>query len=69
MRWHDEENRITPLPELRESRPAIFNDLAGAAIFLGDKANEYILAALGKPFYHFERKGDRGRLVRLVGSL
>ncbi|WNJ97894.1 RHS repeat-associated core domain-containing protein [Vibrio ruber] len=63
--WRNEENRMIPLPEPTESRPEIFNNLAGAAIFLGSKSGEYVLAAPGKPFYHFERQGDTARLVRL----
>ncbi|MFL7026819.1 RHS repeat-associated core domain-containing protein [Enterovibrio norvegicus] len=60
--WKDAEGKRTELPEPNKSRPAIYNDLAGAAVFLGEKPNEYVLAQAGQPFHHFSRKGSTARL-------
>ena len=53
--WTDQENRQTRFPQPSAQRPAIINSLAKAAIYLGDKDNELILAQAGKNsrFYHF----------------
>ncbi|RQW63623.1 RHS repeat-associated core domain-containing protein [Vibrio viridaestus] len=60
--WHDDENKVTTLPEPTEQSPEIYNDLASSAIFLGTEEGEFILASAGKPFLHFKRDGDIGRL-------
>lgn len=55
--WTDHENRQITLPLPTEQCPAYTNNLAGAAIYLGSKDNEYILVQVGeqKNFYHFAR--------------
>ncbi|PSW70860.1 RHS repeat protein [Photobacterium kishitanii] len=63
--WKDAEGKRTQLPEPTESRPEIYNDLAEAAVFLGEKENEYVLAQSGQPFHHFTRKGDTAQLTAL----
>ncbi|EOD78298.1 Rhs family protein [Grimontia indica] len=63
--WKDAEGKRTQLPEPTESRPEIYNDLAGAAVFLGEKENEYVLAQAGQPFHHFTRRGNTAQLTGL----
>ncbi|AZS49737.1 RHS repeat protein [Entomomonas moraniae] len=55
--WTDHENRQITLPLPTEQCPAYTNNLAGAAIYLGNKDNEYILVQAGeqKNIYHFAR--------------
>ncbi len=50
--WTDHENRSIALPLPSSSRPAITNSLAEAAIYLGDKPEELVLAQASR-FYHF----------------
>ncbi|WP_405595973.1 RHS repeat-associated core domain-containing protein [Pseudomonas sp. 2024-64] len=54
--WTDHENRQTRFPRPTAQRPAITNSLARAAIYLGEKDGELILAQAGKTrrFYHFQ---------------
>ncbi|MBD1559843.1 RHS repeat protein [Vibrio sp. S9_S30] len=63
--WLDAENKRTELPEPTTQLPEIYNDLAGAAVFLGQEDGEYILAQAGSPFYHFKRQGNSARLSTL----
>ncbi|MGH8330138.1 MAG: DUF6531 domain-containing protein, partial [Pseudomonas sp.] len=53
--WIDHENRRTAFPLPNRERPAIHNSLSRAAIYLGDKPEELILAQAGEDarFYHF----------------
>ncbi len=53
--WIDHENRRTRFPRPSAERPAIHNSLSRAAIYLGDDADELILAQAGEAtrFYHF----------------
>ncbi|MGF6153576.1 RHS repeat-associated core domain-containing protein [Pseudomonas fluorescens] len=53
--WIDHENRRTRFPGPSTERPAIHNSLSRAAIYLGDDADELILAQAGETtrFYHF----------------
>ncbi|SDS12681.1 RHS repeat-associated core domain-containing protein [Pseudomonas prosekii] len=53
--WIDHENRRTPFPLPNIERPAIHNSLSRAAIYLGDNAQELIVAMAGEAprFYHF----------------
>ncbi|WP_339480709.1 DUF6531 domain-containing protein, partial [Pseudomonas fluorescens] len=73
--WVDHENRRTRFPLPSVERPAIHNSLSRAAIFLGDKPEELILALAGDAarFYHFragrltavsDAYGNRLRIVR-----
>ncbi|WP_353631449.1 RHS repeat-associated core domain-containing protein [Pseudomonas canadensis] len=50
--WTDHENRSTALPLPSDSRPAITNSLAEAAIYLGSLPDELVLAQSSR-FYHF----------------
>ena len=50
--WTDHENRSTTLPLPTDSRPAITNSLAEAAIYLGSAPDELVLAQASR-FYHF----------------
>ena len=50
--WIDHENRSTTLPLPSNSRPAITNSLAEAAIYLGSLPDELVLSQ-GARFYHF----------------
>ena len=50
--WADHENRPIALPLPSASRPAITNSLAEAAIYLGEKPDEWVLAQASR-FYHF----------------
>ncbi|UOP13896.1 RHS repeat-associated core domain-containing protein [Pseudomonas palleroniana] len=50
--WTDHENRSTEFPLPTESRPAITNSLAEAAIYLGSSPDELVLAQASR-FYHF----------------
>ncbi|WP_145977704.1 DUF6531 domain-containing protein, partial [Pseudomonas palleroniana] len=50
--WTDHENRCTEFPLPTESRPAITNSLAEAAIYLGALPDELVLAQASR-FYHF----------------
>ncbi|WP_138762728.1 RNase A-like domain-containing protein [Pseudomonas lactis] len=50
--WTDHENRSTTLPLPTDSRPAITNSLAEAAIYLGSAPGELVLAQASR-FYHF----------------
>ncbi|MFQ6595211.1 MULTISPECIES: RHS repeat-associated core domain-containing protein [Pseudomonas] len=50
--WTDHENRCTEFPLPTESRPAITNSLAEAAIYLGSSPDELVLAQASR-FYHF----------------
>ncbi|MCF5725761.1 type IV secretion protein Rhs, partial [Pseudomonas syringae] len=50
--WTDHENRSIALPLPSSSRPAITNSLAEAAIYLGEKPDELVLAQASR-FYHF----------------
>ncbi|MGY2681274.1 RHS repeat-associated core domain-containing protein [Pseudomonas tolaasii] len=50
--WTDHENRITELPLPTDSRPAVTNSLAEAAIYLGSSPDELVLAQDSR-FYHF----------------
>ncbi|MCF5835861.1 type IV secretion protein Rhs, partial [Pseudomonas sp. PA-1-6A] len=50
--WTDHENRSTTLPLPTDSRPAITNSLAEAAIYLGASPDELVLAQASR-FYHF----------------
>ncbi|MBF6027000.1 RHS domain-containing protein [Pseudomonas sp. P115] len=50
--WTDHENRSIALPLPSSSRPAITNSLAEAAIHLGEKPDELVLAQASR-FYHF----------------
>ncbi|WP_338567515.1 RHS repeat-associated core domain-containing protein [Pseudomonas canadensis] len=50
--WTDHENRSTTLPLPSDSRPAITNSLAEAAIYLGSLPDELVLSQ-GSRFYHF----------------
>ncbi|WP_194286496.1 hypothetical protein, partial [Pseudomonas helleri] len=54
--WTDHENRQTRFPRPTAQRPAITNSLARAAIYLGEKEGELVLAQSGKTqrFYHFK---------------
>ncbi|WRQ75750.1 DUF6531 domain-containing protein [Pseudomonas saxonica] len=54
--WTDHENRQTRFPRPTAQRPAITNSLARAAIYLGEKDGELILAQAGatRRFYHFQ---------------
>ena len=63
--WRNDENATVALPEPSTTRPAIYNLLGSAAIFLGDKPNEYILSSPGSDFLHFERDGDIARLSKI----
>ena len=78
--WTDHENRQTRFPQPSAQRPAITNSLAKAAIYLGDKDNELILAQAGKNsrFYHFndlqlsaisDAYGNRLKITYLDGRL
>ncbi|MFD1261759.1 DUF1308 domain-containing protein [Entomomonas asaccharolytica] len=62
--WTDHENRQTSLPLPTEQCPAYSNNLANAAIYLGNKPNEYILVQAGeqKGFYHFTRTKSGAQL-------
>ncbi|WP_311132825.1 RHS repeat-associated core domain-containing protein [Pseudomonas fluorescens] len=53
--WIDPENRRTPFPRPTAERPVIHNSLSRAAIYLGKKPDELILALAGDRarFYHF----------------
>ncbi|WP_413705392.1 RHS repeat-associated core domain-containing protein [Pseudomonas sp. Pseusp16] len=53
--WIDPENRRTPFPWPVAARPLIHNNLSRAAIYLGEKTDELILALAGDVarFYHF----------------
>jgi RHS repeat-associated protein len=53
--WIDHENRRTTFPIPSIERPAIRNSLSRAAIYLGDQAEELIVAQAGDQprFYHF----------------
>ena len=53
--WIDPENRRTPFPRPSVERPVIHNSLSRAAIYLGELADELILALAGDTprFYHF----------------
>ncbi|RKS28818.1 YD repeat-containing protein, partial [Pseudomonas sp. WPR_5_2] len=53
--WVDPENRRTPFPRPSLARPAIHNSLARAAIYLGEQADELIVALAGETprFQHF----------------
>ncbi|WP_095127459.1 RHS repeat-associated core domain-containing protein [Pseudomonas sp. Irchel s3h14] len=61
--WIDHENRRTTFPLPNSERPAIHNSLSRAAIYLGDKPEELILAQSGDDtrFYHFHN----GRLAAI----
>ncbi|MBI6583771.1 RHS domain-containing protein [Pseudomonas synxantha] len=50
--WTDHENRRTQFPLPTDSRPAITNSLAEAAIYLGSAPDELVLAQASR-FYHF----------------
>ncbi|MBK3461538.1 RHS repeat-associated core domain-containing protein [Pseudomonas haemolytica] len=50
--WTDHENRCTQFPLPTDSRPAITNSLAEAAIYLGSAPDELVLAQASR-FYHF----------------
>ncbi|KPG75665.1 DUF6531 domain-containing protein, partial [Pseudomonas libanensis] len=50
--WTDHENRRTQFPLPTDSRPAITNSLAEAAIYLGSVPDELVLAQASR-FYHF----------------
>ncbi|PMY60124.1 type IV secretion protein Rhs, partial [Pseudomonas sp. MPR-AND1B] len=50
--WTDHENRRTQFPLPSDSRPAITNSLAEAAIYLGSVPDELVLAQASR-FYHF----------------
>ena len=50
--WTDHENRHTQFPLPSDSRPAITNSLAEAAIYLGSAPDELVLAQASR-FYHF----------------
>ncbi|NWA52709.1 type IV secretion protein Rhs, partial [Pseudomonas tolaasii] len=50
--WTDHENRITEFPLPTDSRPAVTNSLAEAAIYLGSSPDELVLAQDSR-FYHF----------------
>ncbi|TKJ97611.1 type IV secretion protein Rhs [Pseudomonas fluorescens] len=50
--WIDHENRSTTLPLPTDSRPAITNSLAEAAIYLGSAPDELVLAQASR-FYNF----------------
>ncbi|PKH23924.1 type IV secretion protein Rhs [Pseudomonas sp. 43NM1] len=54
--WIDHENRRTAFPLPNSARPAIHNSLSRAAIYLGDRAEELILAQAGEEtrFFHFQ---------------
>ncbi|CAM3543491.1 Putative deoxyribonuclease RhsC [Vibrio aerogenes CECT 7868] len=64
--WHNDEYLSTAFPEPTAQCPQILNNLGEACIYLGAEPNQYILAAPEQPFYHFERRGDVARLVRLT---
>ncbi|MBJ2248411.1 type IV secretion protein Rhs, partial [Pseudomonas haemolytica] len=49
--WTDHENRCTQFPLPTDSRPAITNSLAEAAIYLGSAPDELVLAQASR-FYH-----------------
>ncbi len=66
--WRDAEGKRTELPIPTQTRPEIYNDLAGAAVFLGEEDNEYILVQRGEPFHHFIRQGDTAWLSALSDS-
>ncbi|RKS16555.1 YD repeat-containing protein, partial [Pseudomonas sp. WPR_5_2] len=53
--WVDPENRRTPFPRPSLARSAIHNSLARAAIYLGEQADELIVALAGEAprFQHF----------------
>ncbi|UUJ41914.1 DUF6531 domain-containing protein [Pseudomonas extremaustralis] len=50
--WTDHENRTTAFPLPSDSRPAITNSLAEAAIYLGASPDELVLAQASR-FFHF----------------
>ena len=53
--WIDPENHRTPFPRPTATRPVIHNSLSRAAIYLGERPDELILALAGDRarFYHF----------------
>ncbi|MGO1296474.1 MAG: DUF6531 domain-containing protein, partial [Vibrio sp.] len=65
VHWRNDENATVVLPEPSTTRPAIYNLMGGAAVFLGDKPNEYIVAAPDSNFLHFERESDTGYLSKI----
>ncbi|SHI24362.1 Putative deoxyribonuclease RhsC [Vibrio aerogenes CECT 7868] len=63
--WYDNENRVTSLLLPDEAISESTNPIAGATLYLSDKAGEFVLSAPELPFLHFKRQGNTGHLVRL----
>ncbi|WP_421195460.1 RHS repeat-associated core domain-containing protein [Aeromonas enteropelogenes] len=63
--WRDDESLATELPLPSASRPMVTNLLSEAAVYLGDNADEVIVAKAGSPFLHFTWHGNTGRLTTL----
>ena len=63
--WRNSENVTVPLPEPSVERPAIYNLLGDAAVFLGDAPNEFIVSSSEYDFLHFERDGNIARLTKI----
>ncbi len=63
LTWWDEESLATELPLPSAARPMATNLLSEAAVYLGDEADEVILAKAGSPFLHFTWHGEIGRLT------
>ncbi|PJG57636.1 DUF6531 domain-containing protein, partial [Aeromonas cavernicola] len=68
LTWWDEEALAISLPMPTQQRPMVTNRLAEAAVYLGDEANEVIVAKAGSPFLHFTLTGQQGRLSALSDS-
>ncbi|MDM5140240.1 DUF6531 domain-containing protein [Aeromonas bestiarum] len=65
LTWWDQESLAIELPMPSVSRPMITNQLSEAAVYLGDKPDEVIVAKAGSPFLHFTWHGKTGRLTAM----
>ncbi|MGY3942930.1 polymorphic toxin type 46 domain-containing protein [Aeromonas tecta] len=65
LTWWDDEALAIELPLPSTTMPMATNRLSGAAVYLGDEADEVILAKAGSPFLHFTWQGRAGRLTAI----
>ena len=65
LTWWDSEAKAITLPHPTRQMPMATNRLAKAAVYLGDDADEVIVAQTDSPFLHFRWQGNTGRLTAL----